>query len=130
MPPLPEEWNTLYLWGASGTGKTSLARTLLPGASLIRHRNQLVGADFNGGLIFDDFDVSHWPPTAVIHLVDSEVESGIDVKHGHEVIPANTKKIITMNIPLIQWVPPNASPEQIEAIRRRIVEIEINEKLY
>lgn len=130
LPFLPDDWKTLYLWGPSGLGKTALARSLLPGARLVRHRNQLVGADTSAGLIFDDFDVSHWPPTSVIHLVDWEETSGIDVKHGHVEIPPQTRKIFTMNVPLEDWIPEGAKEYQREAIRRRMSVIHIIERLY
>lgn len=130
LPELPPDWRTLYLWGTSGSGKTSYARALLPNATIVRHRNQLVSADFSQGLILDDFDVSHWPPTAVIHLVDYEVESGIDVKHGHVVIPAYTRKIITMNHCPEYWIPSQASPEQKQAVLRRMHEIHVGNKLF
>jgi len=39
-------------------------------------------------------NVSHWPPTAVIHLLDWDEPRGLDVKHGHVVIPPHTRKIL------------------------------------
>jgi len=130
LPELPENWRTLYLWGPTGCGKTALARALLPNATVIRHRNQLVGADASMGLIFDDFDVSHWPPTSVIHFTDWEEESGIDVKFGMEVVPPESRKIITMNVPPEQWIPPSANPEQRDAVLRRIQVVYVDNKLF
>lgn len=129
-PFLPEDWRTLYIYGPSGCGKTALARALLPDASVIRHRNQLVGADPSKGLIFDDFDVSHWPATAVIHLVDWEEVSGIDVKHSHVEIPPQTRKIFTMNVDPDRWIPQTASQEQVEAVKRRMHAIHVMNKLF
>jgi len=128
--PVPDEWRTLFIWGKSGVGKTQYARALLPEASVIRHRNQLMDADFSKGIIFDDFDVSHWPPTAVIHLLDWDERSGIDVKHGHAMIPPHTKRIFTYNNDPCHWYPPGCSPEQVAAILRRMHVIEINTKLF
>lgn len=128
--PVPNEWHTLFVWGKSGVGKTQYARALLPEASVIRHRNQLMDADFSKGIIFDDFDVSHWPPTAVIHLLDWDERSGIDVKHGHAIIPPHTKRIFTYNNDPCHWYPPGCSPEQVAAILRRMHVIEINTKLF
>lgn len=128
--PVPEEWHCLFIWGKSGVGKTQYARALLPEASVIRHRNQLMDADFSKGIIFDDFDVSHWPPTAVIHLLDWDERSGIDVKHGHAMIPPHTRRIFTYNNDPCHWYPPGCSPEQVAAILRRMHVIEINTKLY
>jgi len=128
--PVPDEWHCLFVWGKSGVGKTQYARALLPEASVIRHRNQLMDADFSKGIIFDDFDVSHWPPTAVIHLLDWDERSGIDVKHGHAMIPPHTRRIFTYNNDPCHWYPPGCSPEQVAAILRRMHVIEINTKLF
>lgn len=129
-PAIPEDWRVLYLWGKSGMGKTQFAKALLPDASIIRHRNQLTDCDFSKGVIFDDFDVSHWPPTAVIHLVDWDEITGTDVKYGYVVIPARTRKIFTFNKLLDAWCPPSISEEQFQAVRRRITSIEINQPLF
>lgn len=129
-PNIPEDWRVLFLWGASGMGKTQWAKALLPGATLIRHRNQLQDADFSKGVIFDDFDVSHWPPTSVIHLVDWDEVTGTDVKHGYVIIPPHTRKIFTFNKCLDEWAPTHISNEQFAAVRRRLNVIEINTPLF
>lgn len=127
---LPEAWRVLFLWGMSGAGKTQLARALLPEATVVRHRNQLTDADFSKGVIFDDFDVSHWPPTAVIHLLDWDEQSGIDVKYGYAILPPHTRKIFTFNSEPIKWIPPTATPEQVTAIFRRMFIQPINGHLF
>lgn len=129
-PVIPEAWRVLFLWGKSGAGKTQFAKALLPEATIIRHRNQLTDCDFSKGVIFDDFDVSHWPPTAVIHLVDWDETSGIDVKHGYVVCPPHTRKIFTFNRIVDAWCPPSISEEQFQAVRRRMTIIEINSSLF
>jgi len=129
-PIIPEAWRVLFLWGKSGAGKTQFAKALLPEASIIRHRNQLTDCDFSKGVIFDDFDVSHWPPTAVIHLVDWDEVTGTDVKHGYVVIPPHTRKIFTFNRIVDAWCPPSISEEQFQAVRRRMTIIEINQPLF
>jgi len=127
---LPVEWRVLFLWGKSGCGKTQLAKALLPEASIVRHRNQLADCDFSKGVIFDDFDVSHWPPTAVIHLLDWDEVTGTDIKHGYVIIPPHTRKIITFNKEPLQWCPPSTSPEQLQAVFRRMFIQEINHSLF
>lgn len=127
---IPDELKSLYIWGPSGKGKTQLARAILPEAQVISHTDQLRGCDFSKGIIFDDFGVSHWPVTAVIHLTDWEVERGINVKHGHVVIPAHTKKIFTYNNCIEYWMPSNASPEQQIAVKRRLDELELKAKCF
>lgn len=129
-PRIVDDWHALFFNGPTRFGKTAYARSLLPEATVVSHRDQLRDCDFSKGVIFDDFDVSHWPPTAVIHLLDWDEPRGIDVKHGHVVIPAQTKKIFTHNCTFDRWVSKEASDEQIEAMRRRIHVVNINSKLF
>jgi len=129
-PEISHDWHALYLNGTTGLGKTAWARSLLPEATVVRHRDQLRDCDFSKGIIFDDFDVGHWPPTAVIHLLDWDEPSGIDVKHAHVVIPAHTRKIFTHNGSFERWVSKEASDEQVEAMRRRISVYNIYSRLY
>jgi len=129
-PELPEDWHVLFIWGTSGVGKTQWAKAILPGATIVSHRNQLSDVDFSKGVIFDDFDVHHWPPTAAIHLVDWDEVRGIDIKHGYVITPPHTRKIFTFNKCLDDWAPAGISNEQFAAIRRRVHEIEINQCLF
>jgi len=131
-PKVLDNWRCLYINGATGTGKTAWARSLLPEATVVRHRDQLRDCDFSKGVIFDDFDVGHWPPTAVIHVLDWDEPSGIDVKHAHVVIPAKTRKIFTHNSTFDRWVSGEnkATDEQIEAARRRVHVVNITKSLF
>jgi len=133
FPKAPEiypDWHVLFLWGGTGMGKTQFAKALLPEATIVRHRNQLTLCDFSKGIIFDDFDVSHWPPTAVIHLVDWDETTGTDVKYGYVTIPPHTRKIFTFNKRPDAWVPLSITEEQFQAVMRRMHVIEITERLY
>jgi len=129
-PSVPEDWHCLFISGDTGYGKTQWARSLLPLATVVSHRDQLRDCDFSKGVIFDDFEVSHWPPTAVIHLLDWDEPRGLDVKHGHVIIPAHTKKIFTHNGSLWRWLSKDATQEQVAACERRITQIEVNKKLF
>lgn len=126
---LPNE-KALYFWGDTNLGKTAFARALLPEAQLVRHIDQLKGVDFSKGIIFDDFAVSHWPVTSIIHLLDWEEESGINVKHSHVVIPPHTKKIFTSNVDFEKWLPETISSEHLQACRRRMHVVHINFRLF
>jgi len=134
-PKVLPNWRTLYIYGPTKFGKTEYARALLPGAEVIRHRDQLKDADMSKGLIFDDFDTSHWPITAVIALLDWDQKSGIDVKHGHVVVPAHTRKIFTHNKDFDTWLEeadekhPRTS-EQKAACRRRVHVFHIHAPLF
>lgn len=130
VPIIVEGWHALYINGPTGCGKTALARALLPEAPVIRHRDQLKDCDFSKGVIFDDFEVGHWPPTAVIHLLDWEEPSGIDVKHAHVVVPPGTRKIFTHNGAFDRWVPTSASEEQVAAMRRRVNVVNVHRPLF
>jgi len=129
-PEIDPAWRVLYLHGGTGLGKTQFAKALLPEATIVRHRNQLTQCDFSKGIIFDDFDVSHWPPTAVIPLVDWDETTGTDVKYGYVTIPPHTRKIFTFNKIPDAWVPHNINEEQFQAVMRRMTVIEIKDKLY
>lgn len=129
-PDIVDSWRCLYLNGPTGLGKTAWARSLLPEATVVRHRDQLRDCDFSKGVIFDDFDVKHWPPTAVIHLLDWDEPSGIDVKHAHVVIPAKTRKIFTHNCEFDRWLSDDATEEQRAACRRRIHVVNIHVKCF
>lgn len=129
-PAVPEDWHNLFLSGGTGLGKTQFARALLPEATVVRHTDQLRNVDFSKGVIFDDFGVSHWPAASVIHLLDWDEPSGINIKHGHVVIPRHTRKIFTYNSPLGDWVSKDATYEQVEAMKRRVEVVEINRQLY
>jgi len=129
-PPVVDSWRVLYINGPTGLGKTQWARSLLPEATVVSHRDQLRDCDFSKGIIFDDFDVSHWPPTAVIHLLDWDEPRGLDVKHGHVVIPPHTRKIFTHNREFDRWLSPDATDEQVAACRRRLHVINIHVSLY
>jgi len=130
VPLIPALWRNLYVHGPTDLGKTAWARSLLPEATVVSHRDQLRDCDFSKGVIFDDFDVGHWPPTAVIHLLDWDEPRGLDVKHGHVVIPAHTRKIFTHNSAFERWVSKDATDEQIAATRRRLYVVNIHSRMY
>jgi len=114
------EWRentTLLIWGKAGTGKSTLAKMLLPTALFISHPDKLKDFDatMHGGIIFDDMSFKHWPRTTQIHLVDIENDRQIHIRYKVAEIPAGTKKIITTN-----EFPENILFYNDEAIKRRI----------
>jgi len=95
------EWDkskTLILWGPTGTGKTSLARALLPDALFIGHMDRLrdYGKQYHG-IIFDDMSFKHTPRDAQIHLVDTYNDRDIHCRYTPAFLPAGTPRIITSN---------------------------------
>lgn len=129
-PAVPDNWRCLFIYGETALGKTAWARALLPEAIVIRHTDQLRVADTSKGLIFDDYSIRHWPAPAAIHLTDFEENSGINIKHGHVVIPAGTRKIFTFNLPFDDWLPEACDEMQKAAVRRRVHVIHINTRLF
>lgn len=100
--PLPQ-WDrqktTLILWGEAGTGKTSLAKSLIPTALFLNHLDKL--KDFNpgihGGIIFDDMSFLHRPREDHIAITDVENDRQIHIRYKIAEIPAFTAKIMTTN---------------------------------
>lgn len=135
-PRLPDNWRVLFLSGPTKYGKTAYARALLPGASVLSHKDQLKDADMTQGLIFDDNQTSHLPITFVIHLLDWDEPRGVDVKHGCVVIPAHTRKIFTSNKTFDAWLEAiddekcPRTEEERQACRRRVHVVNVNTPLY
>lgn len=135
LPILLPNWRCLFITGPTLCGKTAWARALLPQATVVSHKDQLKDADMSKGIIFDDFDTCHWPANAVIHLLDWDEERGLDVKHGHVIIPSKTRKIFTHNKTFEEWL--KATDEKYErtaaqqaACRRRVQVLAVHKKLY
>lgn len=115
--------HTLWLHGPSGIGKTQYAKSLFNNPLIVRHMDQLKQLrDTNDGIIFDDMSFAHWPREAVIHLVDLRDDSGLNVKHGHVVIPAGLPRVITSNV----WIWPI---DDTNAIRRRVHYVNVREDI-
>lgn len=129
------EWNkelTLILWGPTNTGKTSLAKALLPNALFVRHIDAL--KDYKTGhyegIIFDDMSFKHWPIGAQIHLVDTDNVSQINVKHSIAIIPEGTPRIITTNMMPGEIFSLNIHDPEACPLTRRIQQEWIENKVY
>lgn len=91
---------TLILYGLTNTGKTTLAKLLLPNAYFVGHMDDLKnvkGNQWKNGLIFDDMTFVHMFDEAQIHLLDFDNDRTIHCRFVNARIPKGTLKIITSN---------------------------------
>lgn len=90
---------TIILYGATGVGKTSLAKALLPQALMTRHLDMLrkYRKDLYHGIILDDMSFDHLHDEAQIALLDRTDTTQVHVRYGVATIPEGTPVIITTN---------------------------------
>ncbi|AXL65938.1 replication-associated protein [Spider associated circular virus 3] len=135
LPFLPDhvlETKAIYINGPAGSGKTRWSADHFENPLLVSHKDdlkRLAKGSYNG-IIFDDFNISHWPIGAVIHLCDLEWDRSIDVKHGTVTIPAQMPRIFTNNLSFDEWCPSGLTEEQKNALRRRIHVINVHVRLF
>lgn len=117
-----EETKTLLLWGATGIGKTTLAKLLLPQALFVRHLDllRMYGEGHYDGIVLDDMSFSHLPREAQIHLVDVADPTDIHIRYGVASLPQGTRRIITTNL-----VPEAILRLEDPAIARRVQAVEV-----
>lgn len=119
----------LVLDGISGTGKTSLARSI---ARIIgtefwcTNLQSLRGYNGEDTIIFDDVGLSSFQRENIISICDVEQLQTIRVLYGTMAIPAGTRRIFSTNAIRFLFGEHNGDP----AIQRRIRVIEINRSLF
>lgn len=118
------ETRALWLMGASNVGKTEYAKSLFRNPILVRHKDGLkrFNPRLHDCIIFDDMNFKHWPRESVIHLLDLQNDSEIDVKHGTAMIPRGVARIFLSNVPI--W-----PDDHTGAIQRRLYTVVIREDL-
>lgn len=137
-PRINPDWKVLIVAGRTGLGKTQWAKALMPGAPVLRHLDLLSEFDLSHGLVLDDIGVGHLPFTMILNLLDFEEDGHIHVRYRVAVIPAGTRRIFTTNhTTFTDWIYSGrdekkmpVSPEHFEALGRRIVLINVYEKLF
>lgn len=89
---------TLLLCGATNTGKTTLAASLIPLALFTRHLDLVANLrPEHKGIILDDMTFKHLHDEAQIALTDCAMETNVHVRYRVATIPAGLPRIITSN---------------------------------
>jgi len=121
---LPLDLPTL-VWGYTAFGKSHFALAHFKNPMLVTHLDQLENiTDKHDGLVFDDMDFRHLHFTAIINLLDIEMDRHVHIRYTTAKIRAGLKRIFTFNNPDIFSVP-NLTDFQKDAIARRISVVEI-----
>ena len=115
--PLLHDFTCMFVSGPTKYGKTQWALHCFNSPLVVSHMDQL--RDFNpnehDGIVFDDMSFAHHPRETVIHLTDWDMDRAIHARYNAAVIPHNTRKIFTSNLPFDQVFP----EDHTGAIRRR-----------
>lgn len=129
--PLESLDKPLVIIGGSGIGKSQYALAHFKNPLLVSQIDDLQQlSKEHDGIVFDDMSFSHYPATAVIHIVDKEMTRTIHNRYKDAEIPEGTNRIFTHNSPIEDWLIPKGTPlEQMDAIKRRINVIEIKSTL-
>lgn len=122
----PPNWRKLYIHGPSGIGKTQWALDQFESPLLVRHTEalKLYLPDEHDGIVFDDMSWQGFMGETMIHLLDWDCDSILNVKHSSVTIPKHTRVIFTSNRTLEEAFPPLCSEHQ-EAVRRRVQVIQL-----
>jgi len=129
LPAIIFDKSTL-VWGPSGIGKTQYVLSHFQNPLLVSHMDKLkeLSPDHDG-IVFDDMAFDHYPPEAVIHLLDIDLEREIHVRYGIVSIPANTVKVFVHNKenPFYKC---DVDESQQEAIERRLKRVYVTKKCF
>jgi len=116
---------TLYLWGESGCGKSSLARSITKDEALIvRDLNQLKNyrPKTHNSIIFDDVCLKNRDREEIISLLEGDTSRVVNVKFGTVSINPGVTVIFISNYNPIRTLCENVEDK---AILRRIHTIEV-----
>lgn len=130
----PSYWNTLYVHGKTGVGKTRWALSQFEKPLLVSHMEGLkqFSPMKHDGIVFDDMcfnDHTKFDVGMLINLFDWEIPRTIKVMYGSVEIPAHTKKILTSNLPFKQCML-QMSEMQFAALKRRVYIFECNVPMF
>lgn len=93
-----EKTKALLLCGATNTGKTTLAASLLPMALFTRHLDRLAElTDLHEGVILDDMSFIHLHDEAQIALLDVAMSTDVHIRYRVATLRQGLPRIITTN---------------------------------
>lgn len=126
-----KEIKSLILHGKTGTGKTSLAKSLFNNPLLVSILEDLKHlTSEHDGIVFDDMLIKNLRGREKIHLTDVENDRSINVKFGKATIPGQTPRIFTSNDKSMdEFIGKVDNKEEGKAIKRRCWPVKIRKDL-
>lgn len=120
----------ILIYGPSGIGKTAYALSHFENPLLVTHMDKLreLTSDHDG-IVFDDMSFKHYPPEAIIALLDMEYDRDIHTRYRCSVIPEGMPRIFTHNTEN-PFYEETIHEDQKEAIGRRLRKVHLEQKLY
>lgn len=132
IPPILIPQNkTLIFIGPTNIGKTQFALAHFDAPLLCRSKQDWSRFVENktDGIVLDDIAFKRWSSTTILHTVERETATTMDIKYGHVRIPPNIPKIICLN-DIDEFWPMDCPEYHREAISRRIEIHNFYTKLY
>jgi hypothetical protein len=118
----------LILHGKSGTGKTSLAKSLFKNPLIVSDLEDLKKLNDNhDGIVFDDFSFRKLTKDKKIFILDLETSRTLPVKFGSITIDAGMPRVFTTNDNLEDFLGYMMVPKEFT---RRLISFEIVDELF
>lgn len=132
----PRQWDTLWVWGGTGLGKTKWAIAQFKAPCFVKPFDSIgclenlaksFDPDYHDGLVLDEADLSFMTRAQVIALFDMDEPCTLDVRYKSFTLPAGIKKILISNpSPITNLLPPDPHG----AIARRYQAVHVTAKTY
>lgn len=114
---------TKVLVGGTGIGKTQFALAHFNNPLKITHTDDWnrFDPDYHDGAVVDDVAYNKYEPVKFLHIIEMRTSAGVRFLYGNNVIPANFRKIFTINNREKFW-PETATKELQKAYKTRAEE--------